>query len=155
MNKYKKKRKQERKEKNRLKALPKPLRKLETELDFFVEFFEEYDGYLDDFTGNSYPVKLIDNPFSVLNEMNLNLPDENACPMSDLDLYIDHISEALQRMLFYVNFETPTELKDKYRMLRLLIESPPAKKFGEIFRYEDGNLFVLIERFSPDYFDNF
>ncbi len=107
-------REEARKEKQRLKALPKPLRKIETDLQYFVDFMEVYDGYIGDYTGQIIPSEPVANPFAIINKMKLGLPDENSIGDEQKEEYVFKISEAFNRMGFYINMFKKEKLPEMH-----------------------------------------
>ena len=141
-----KQREEARKERQRLKALPKPLRKLETDLHYFVDFMEVYDGYIGDFTGQVIPAEPVENPFVIINEMKLGLPHQNSIGDEQKELYVYKISEAFDRMNFYVDFTEDAKPPEKYELLLFHIENPPDKYF-DIFTSDNFDGIALrVER---------
>ena len=148
-------RKEYKKEQQRLKALPKPLRKLEIDLRLHVDFMEVYDGYIGDFTGQVVPVEPIDNPFTLINKMEINFPHPNSLNDEQKEQYVWKIFETFKRIGFYVeliNFIKKINSDKMYKLLLFHIENPTNKAF-DIFNsvnYEDTSL--KIERINFDYY---
>ena len=135
-----------RKERQRLKALPKPLRKLELELHWHVDFMEVFDGYIGDFTGVVIPAKPVDNPFAILNEMKLGLPHQNSIGDEQKELYVNKISEAFDRMGFFIDFTNYAIPSVKYELLLFHIENPPEQYFDILTSENFEGIALKIER---------
>jgi hypothetical protein len=144
--KLKEQREEARKERQRLKALPKPLRKLETDLHYFVDFMEVYDGYIGDFTGQLIPAKPVDNPFVILNEMKLGLPHQNSIGDEQKEIYDFKISEAIDRLGFYIDFTKDAKPSEKYELLLFHIENPPDKYFDILTSEYFKGIALRVER---------
>jgi hypothetical protein len=139
-------RKEARKEKQRLKALPKPLRKLETDLGKYVDFMEVFDGYINDFTGQVIPEKPVDNPFIIINKMKLNFPHQNLLSNEQKELYVREISEAFNRMGFYIDLIGKTKLPEMYELFLYHFEKPPEQGFDILTSVNFKDITLKIER---------
>jgi len=130
--------KERQREKQRLKALPKVLRKLESDLDTYVEFMLVYDGYIGGFTGDLIPVNPVDNPFAIIHEMGLDFPAQNSLTEEETKLYIEKISEALNRMCFDFYSDSP----EIYELLLFHIENLSSEIFGSFtsLKYKNSSL---------------
>lgn len=146
-------REEERKERQRLKALPKPLRKLETDLGYYVDFMEVYDGYIDDFTGQIIPSEPVDNPFVIIDKMKLNFLHQNSLSDDQKELYVRKISEAFNRMGFYIDFIGNAKLPEMYELLLYHFEKPPEQDFDILTSANFKGINMKIERI--DFEDNF
>ncbi len=140
------KREEEKKEKQRLKTLPKPLRKLETDLGFYVDFMAVYDGYIGDFTGQIIPAEPVNNPFVIINEMELNFPHQNALNKEQKEQYVLAISEAFRRMGFYINLSENDKISELYELLFFYIITPTESKFNSITTINYKGNTVNIEK---------
>jgi hypothetical protein len=152
--KLRKQKEEERKERRRLKALLKPLRKLETNLHNYVNFMEVYDGYIGDFTGQVIPEKPVDNPFAIINKMKLIFPHQNSLTDDQKELYIRKISEAFNRMGFYLDLIGKTKLPEMYELLLYHFENPPEQGFDILTSVNFKGITLEIERieFEDNYF---
>ena len=139
-------REEERKERRRLKALPKPLRKLETNLPHYVDFMEGYDGYTGNFTGQIIPSNPVDSPFAIINKMKLNFPHQNSLSDEQKKLYIEKISEAFNRMYFYLDFAQDGKTPEMYELLLYHIENPPEEGFDIFTSVNFKGINLTIER---------
>lgn len=146
-------REEERKERRRFKALPKPLRKLETNLHQYVKFTEVYDGYIGDFTGQIIPAEPVDNPFAIINKMKLIFPHQNSLSDDQKELYVRKISEAFNRMGFYIEFIGNAKLPEMYELFLYHFEKPPEQDFDVLTSAIFKGINMKIERI--DFEDNF
>ena len=142
----KEQRKEAQKEKQRLKAFPKPLRKLKTELVWHVDFMDVYDGYIGDFTGQIIPAEPIDNPFAVINKMELNFPHQNSLSDEQKEQYVSKISEAFNRMGFYIDLIGNAKLPEMYELLLFHIENTPEQGFDILTSIDFKGITLKIER---------
>lgn len=140
------------KERRRLKALPKPLQILETELDIYVDFEEVYDGYINDFTGQERPLEIVGNPFWILKQMGVELPDVKTLNSEQIKLYLSKIQDAFERMYFDFGFmpgDTEIE-KQFYDLLQTCINDAENKIFGDTEKIKTGNSAVWVCRMERD-----
>lgn len=140
------------KEKRRLKALPLPLRQLETELDFYVDFEMVYDGYIGDFTGEIRPSEPVNNPFWILKQMDIKLPDIQTLKREEVVLYNTKITEVFERMYFDTGFHAQDEEMEKryYQFLRTAINNSTDRTFGDYERINEADVEITIMRISGD-----
>ena len=135
-------------ERQRLKKLPKPLRKLETELWKFVDFMDVYDGYIGDFTGQTVPVESVNNPFVIINKMELGFPNPNGLSNEQKILYVSCIEDALNRMGFFIDdfFMHKEELSKFYNHMYQIIEKPSMQNRVNEISVEFNNVLLKIYR---------
>jgi len=145
---------EDRKERHRLKALPKPLRKIKTDLHFYVDFMDVFDGYIGDFTGQIIPAEPVDNPFVIINEMKLNFPHQNSLSDEQKKQYVKEISEAFNRMGFYIDLIGKTKLPEMYELFLYHFEKPPEQGFDILSSVNFKGITLKIERicFENNYF---
>lgn len=146
-------RKEAQKERQRLKALPKPLRKLETDLYQYVDFLEVYDGYIGDFTRQIIPAEQVDNPFVIINEMELNFPYPNSLSNEQKEQYVWKTSDAFKRMGFYLDtlFLSDKEFSKMYELLLFHIENATKQAFDIFTSVNYEGITLRIERIDFEY----
>ncbi len=122
------------------------MRKLETDLYRYVDFMDVFDGYIGDFTGQIIPAEPVDNPFVVINEMKLNFPHQNSLSDEQKKLYVREISEAFNRMGFYINLFGNANSPKMYELLLYYFENPPEQGFDILTSVNFNGITLGIER---------